>query len=313
MTPLSQQQKSLKKKVKKETRSMKKSKRSLKKTQTKQKEKNIQFADLDCEGVLQNPLDVNFDNCSLLKGEIENLTALIDQKKEEINQLKQNITEQKKEITELKKKIAPYYSQKKKIENEELLPLQAELKAPKERLDYINAHFTERIGRVQTALDPQAVTMERSEDGEVLLNSFGLPDRTVDDLKQVNWIVANDGASTAGDQNTIILDPKKIEIEFRHWGDEAITYKTLYQKNDGGEESLSNQSEIFDLTFSGSEVLEFKFREKNFKGNLTGRIFAFKLQKSPFHIHTKLLGDITVTYLGKVVRRGQMKIILLRK
>ena len=213
------------------------------------------------------------------------------------------------ELREVQAQSTEVFAAKGAIEQGELSGLKEEESLLRQNLGTMTAHQAERIARIQTALDPHAVIFQRDDDKNILYDHNNFPERLIDEEAQVNWIKVYQ--NTAGAKNSFSLGPDRIEILLGEWnGGQA--YATRYQKTERGQWELHPQSTIYDVNLI-NEVLRFKFNETDSRGNLTDRTFEFTLQRTPFDRHIRLIGDMVITVGGEVVRRGQMKMILLAK
>ena len=213
------------------------------------------------------------------------------------------------ELTTVESRMAEVFEQKKELQRE-LAPLKGQAEALREGMLEANAYQMEKVGVVQQTLDPQAVSFVYDENGNKMTNEYGFPLRNVNEEAQVNWIKVYE--SSAGQDNYFDLNPEKPVIRLGSWAGQA--YETKYQQNDREEWELNPDSTIYDVSLSSDEILRFKFRERDSRGNETGRVFEFEIQATPFaQYHLRLIGDIFVLEGGEVVRRGQVKAILFGK
>ena len=137
---------------------------------------------------------------------------------------------------------------------------------------------------------------------------------------QVNWIKTY--KTYAGEKNFFDIKDGYIEIKFGEWGIDQIDYKTVYQRDDNsnvlfnsdGSAKMAAESDFSRMIYKGFNTYEFHMLEKDKKGNKTGRVIEFKVERSPFSqkIHTKVLGDMNIRYNGVIERRGQLKLVLTR-
>ncbi|MCO4793732.1 MAG: hypothetical protein KC493_08475 [Bacteriovoracaceae bacterium] len=175
--------------------------------------------------------------------------------------------------------------------------------------DNITTNQAKKLARVQSALDPQATVWMTDDQNRRVVDY-------VNESKQVNWIKTYE--NYAGEKNLFDIQGGYINIIFGEFGNNAIEYKTVFKKNDAGDVVLNTdgspvmlaESDFSRMILAGNNIYEFDMLEKDMKGNRTGRVFEFKVETSPFAKHLKILGDVVVKYEGKVVRRGQTKIIL---
>ena len=245
-----------------------------------------------------------------LKKEFQNL------KKQEADLKKkiQNTTDEKEKVllkielvkvTERKGDV----SQARKMKKEQLASIKKLIKALERGLQEINANQIERVASIQQTLDPQAVSLVYDDNGDTLTNDFGFPQRIINEEAQINWMKTYQ--SSAGQDNYFDISEEKVTISLKGWDGSPALYETKYQKSHSGEWELHPDSTIYEVSFSPDEVLKFKFKERDHNESDTGRIFEFILQRSPFDQHMRLMGDLAISVQGEIVRRGQVKIILL--
>ena len=239
----------------------------------------------------------------------QKLQAKLSLLQQNVAELRQTKVTLEGELREVQAQSTEVFAAKRAIEQGELSGLKEEEALLQQNLDTMTAHQAERIARIQTALDPHAVIFQRDDDKNILYDHNNFPQRLIDEEAQVNWVKVYQ--NTAGAKNSFSLGPDRIEIRLGEWnGDQA--YATRYQKTEGEQWELHPESTIYDVSLV-NEVLRFKFNETDSRGNLTDRIFEFTLQRTPFDRHIRLIGDMVITVGGEVVRRGQMKVILLAK
>lgn len=309
---LRKEAKTLKSKIRKIKKDVKKKKVVVATASTNVETAKAEFDALVCTDVLTDDTHADFGKCTILKTKLDEVKVILAEAAETYDAAKKLQKEKEADLKHIEKvEIKKATAEKKKIQKEELQPLLDKEEEADNRLAEILIHQSERIGLVQENLDPHSVTLARDEDGEIILNSYGFPDRTVDSETQVNWIKTYE--TTADEKNVFDIRRKKITIKLGEWGENAQSYETKYDEDEFGNFTLANDSEIYDVSLDGEDVVRFKFKEKDRRGNVTGRIYSFELQRSPFDIHVRLLGDIVVTYRGEVERRGQIKVILTKK
>jgi len=313
---------------KKQLKTVEKEKKSLTRTKSKLRKKKSaldklsleltkEFTSLSCADVINDQAGPNFQRCKEIEQELLDTASEMEDVNEEYDTVLAEISELSKEISRIKKEeISPLFSLKKKIENEELKPLNEDKRPLEDRLDAITTHQAEMLGRVQVALDPHAVSYPTDVDGNPTYNQYGHQNRSIDEEKQVNWLKTY--TNTAGQSNLFNIEGNVIHIQFNEWGEDQASYKTSYKRDENGkivfdkkgQPILAASSDFSFVKLGARDFIEFKMPEKDKRGNLTGRIFEFKLQRSPFDVHIRILGDVVVSYRGEVVRRGQMKILL---
>lgn len=177
------------------------------------------------------------------------------------------------------------------------------------KIDDIVLNQSQRVARVQAALDPQATVWRTDDENRRVVDS-------VKEDQQVNWVKLY--SNYVGEKNSFDIKDGYIDIEFGEFGINAVGYKTVYLKDDSGNvqfnvdgsAKMAKESDFSKMIYLGRNVYEFHMLEKDTNGNRTGRIYEFKLEKSPFDIHMKVLGDVVIKYNGAVERRGQIKIVL---
>ncbi|MCY4644454.1 MAG: hypothetical protein OXB88_07530 [Bacteriovoracales bacterium] len=227
--------------------------------------------------------------------------------RKQIASLNENLRELRKQGESGKEEAKRVFREKRALEKgEELARIKERESALNDRLQRISAEQVERVARIQEALDPHAVTIQLDDAKNPILDSYDYPLRSLNEKAQINWIKTYQ--NTAAEKNIFEIDPQNIHIQLGEWNGSQV-YKTHYlpQEEGGG---LHPDSSIYDVSFSSDEVLKFKFRERDERENETGRIFEFILQRSLFDRHVRFVGDILVTIRDEVVRRGQMKVIL---
>ncbi|TNF31374.1 MAG: hypothetical protein EP319_02315 [Deltaproteobacteria bacterium] len=218
-------------------------------------------------------------------------------------------------------KVKPLEDEMDRIKKDELDPIVAERSKLEKEQGNITKNQALRLSRVQSALDPQATKYVRDDSGQIMYGQDNRPMIDyVEESSQVNWVKTY--VDYVQDKNIFDIKDGYIDIRFGEWGIGALDYKTVYQKDDNGNvvmnvdgsAKMAAESDFSKMIYLGRNVYEFHMIEKDANGNRTGRIFEFKVERSPFSakLHTKVLGDITVTNNGAVERRGQIKLILVR-
>jgi hypothetical protein len=218
-------------------------------------------------------------------------------------------------------KVQPLEDEMNRIKKEELDPIVEERGKLETEQAGITKNLAVRLSRVQSALDPQATKYLRDDAGQIMYGQDNRPMIDyVEESSQVNWIKTY--ITYAGEKNVFDIKDGYVDIKFGEWGIGALEYKTVYQKDDNGNvkmnidgsAQMAPESDFSKMIYLGRNVYEFHMIEKDANGNRTGRIFEFKVERSPFSakLHTKVLGDITVTNNGTVERRGQIKLVLTR-
>lgn len=314
---LKKELKELEKEKKKSTREKSKLRKSKRALEAQADEDQARFVELNCKDVIEQQAGPNLVECKELKQSLLDIAEELAEVNAKYEEVMERIKELTDEIAYVKKeKIGPLFTAKKEIERDQLAPLNEERKPLVERVDAIITHQAEMIARVQTALDPQAVTYDRDEDGNLTYDHYGFVKRKVNESKQVNWIKMY--KDTAGQSNSFDIKGDVIHINFSEWGENKVSYKTSYKKDENGrivydengQPVLESDSDFSLVKLGARDFIEFKMPEKDKRGNLTGKIYEFKLQRSPFDVHLRMIGDMTLTYQGKVERRGQIKILL---
>ena len=275
---------------------------------------------MNCKDVIEQQSGDHLQKCKELETDLISIAQQLEDIQIRLEEVMGLISELTHEIARVKKEeIGPLFTLKKSVEREELGPLNEEKNPLLERLDAIITHQAEMIARVQTSLDPHAVSFDTDEDGNPTYNQYGHRNRRVNENAQVNWIKMY--KDTAGQSNLFNIVGNVINIEFNEWGENQVSYKTSYEKDEAGnikfdqngEPILSKDSDFTFVKLGARDFIEFQMPEKDKRGNLTGRVYDFKLQRSPFDVHVRILGDMTVSYRGEVVRRGQIKILLTKE
>lgn len=218
-------------------------------------------------------------------------------------------------------KVKPLEDEMDRIKKDELDPIVAERSKLEKEQGNITMNQALRLSRVQSALDPQATKYVRDDSGQIMYGQDNRPMIDyVEESSQVNWVKTY--VDYVQDKNIFDIKDGYIDIRFGEWGIGSLDYKTVYQIDDNGNvlmnvdgsAKMAAESDFSKMIYLGRNVYEFHMIEKDANGNRTGRVFEFKVERSPFSakFHTKVLGDITVTNNGTVERRGQIKLILVR-
>ncbi len=314
------------KRVKKNKKTSKRKKINLTKSKKKFVEEDLkllkEFEALLCIDVLNRQVGENLKECKSLDLSLEALKIELVKVNQLLSEILLLINQLDEEMVEIKKNIDFAFSFKKKVTQEELRPLQAEVKIASREKNKKSLFQAEMLLRVQEALDPHAIQYEFEEDGvTAIFDENNFRKRYIVKDKQVNWIETYE--ETAKQSNTIRFEGHIIHIQFKHWGKFKTHYQTSYQRDgegqvlfdDSGGPLLDDRSDFVMVKQAASDVIEFHMLEKEINGELTGRVFEFKLQRAFFHLtpQVSLLGDIVVRDGDRVVRRGQTKIIFLQK
>ena len=248
------------------------------------------------------------DDCQEVKSHLSLAQEDLVLREGELSTLSKTKTDHEGQFQQITTQTKETYNAKKALGEGRLSVLKKQKQDLGKKLEEMMYNQVERVSTIQMALDPYAVSFEYDGDGNILLNEFGRPQKTINDEAQVNWIKVYQ--NSPGEDNEFDIGKERIVIRLGAWGEHRREYKTTYQKNEQGQWELSPDSSIYDVNFSSDEMLKFKFQEKDVRENLTGRIFEFKLQRSPFGPLVRFAGDIVVTLGGRVMRRGQMKVLL---
>ena len=245
--------------------------------------------------------------CQELQLLLEKAQEDLSLKRAQLVSLRETKTEKENQFQQVTTQTEETRSSKEIFKKGELAVLKKREEDLDQQLDEMSANRLKRVTAIQMALDPYAVSFEYDEDGDVLLNGYGDPKITINPKAQVNWLKVDQNSS--GEDNELNIGEDRIDIRLGAWGAHHREYKTTYQKSEEGQWELSPDSSLYDVSFSSDEILKFKFREKDAMENLTGRVFEFQLQRSPFGPLIRFAGDIVVTLGGEVVRKGQMKVL----
>ncbi|MBT7609255.1 MAG: hypothetical protein HN576_05835 [Bacteriovoracaceae bacterium] len=268
-----------------------------------------EFSTTNCAEVLNTRSGPNLQKCIDLDKVLKEDRAKLVNANQEYDSMSAEVAVLDTQIKKIKEEdIAPLFTVQDSIIKNELNPL---LKAKDELLKVltdITLNQANALENVQSALDPHAVVMGINDEGEEI--------RSIDESAQVNWIKTYDQSATKS--NVFNIEGAVIHLEFNDWGESSLSYKTSYQKDEQGNILFDQKgiplqaknSDFSNVKVGARDVIEFEMLEKDVRGNQTGRIYKFKLQKSFFDVHVRLLGDLQVIYQGKVERRGQMKLVL---
>ena len=244
--------------------------------------------------------------CQELQLLLEKAQEDLSLKRAQLVSLRETKTEQENQFQQVTTQTEETKSSKEIFKKGELAVLKKREKDLDQQLKEISANRLKRVTAIQMALDPYAASSESDEDVNVLLNG-GEPEITINPKAQVNWLKVDQNSS--GEDNELKIGEDRIDIRLGAWGAHHREYKTTYRKSEEGQWELSPDSSLYDVSFSSDEILKFKFREKDAMENLTGRVFEFQLQRSPFGPLIRFAGDIVVTLGGEVVRKGQMTML----
>jgi hypothetical protein len=178
-----------------------------------------------------------------------------------------------------------------------------------ENLDVAAVKFStcteEEIGEEDNSMSP---CMPGQRTGSLIINQYNYVERVAQKHKQINWI--NTYIDSVDVENEVIVNESEVFIKFGEWGVNEMNYSN-FEYDDEGDRVLKVKPDFININFDAkSQVIKFTMVEKNKNGVPTERLLKFTLQKSLFGgIHTRFLGDIDVLKNGKIVRKGQMKIV----
>jgi hypothetical protein len=270
---------------------------------------SAEFKNLNCVEVLNTRSGPNLNKCIGLDSELKDNALELVSVNNEYQTMSSEVAILEEKIQKIKDQdIAPLFTIQSQIMSNDLNPLLVAKNELLQELIDITLNQANALENVQSALDPHAVSMSINDEGEEV--------RSIDERKQVNWIKTYDESATKS--NVFNIEGAVVHLEFNDWGESSISYKTSYQKDELGnikfdQEGVplqTNDSDFSIVKVGAKDVIEFEMLEKDVRGNQTGRVYKFKLQKSFFDVHVRLLGDLQVIYQGKVERRGQMKLVL---
>jgi hypothetical protein len=296
----------LKKPYKRPMYKLRKKQKALKKSISENTE---EFQTLNCVEVLNTRSGPNLETCVGLDKNLKDDAAELAEVNEEYATMSGEVAVLDAKIKKIKDEdIAPLFTAQDTMIKTELNPLLAAKDELLKVLTDITLNQANALENVQSALDPHAVLMSVNDEGEEV--------RSIDEGVQVNWIKTYEDSATKS--NVFNIEGAVIHLEFNDWGESSLSYKTSYQKDEEGnikfdQKGVPLQAKESDFAFvkvGARDLVEFDMLEKDVRGNQTGRVYKFKLQKSFFDIHVRLLGDLQVVYQGKVERRGQMKLVL---